>query len=199
METRDSLLEFWFGNDADDAAAAKAQASLWWAKHAQTDAAIRQRFQPLVSAAAAGSLDGWRSSARGQLALILLTDQLPRNIYRDTPLAFEFDGLARTYSLQGLANGSERELRPIERVFFYLPLEHSESPDDQKRSVRLFRELAGEVPPMHKPVFDGFVDYALRHQAIIERFGRFPHRNRILGRPSTSEEIAFLQEPGSSF
>jgi uncharacterized protein (DUF924 family) len=199
METRDSLLEFWFGNDPDDAVVAKAQASIWWAKDRQTDAAIRQRFQPLVAAAAGGNLDDWRSSGRGQLALILLTDQLPRNIYRDTPGAFQFDGLARTLSLQGLANGSDRELRPIERVFFYLPLEHSESLEDQKRSVQLFRALAGEVPPIQRGIFDGFVDYALRHQAIIERFGRFPHRNMILGRPSTPEEIAFLQEPQSSF
>lgn len=199
METPESLLEFWFGSKADDAATAKDRASLWWSKNPQADALIRERFAALVIGAEAGELGDWRSTIRGRLALILLTDQFPRNIYRDTPDAFRFDGIARSLSLQGLANRSERELRPLERVFFYLPLEHSENLDDQNRSVQLFRELAGEVPPVHRTPFEGYVDYAIRHHAVIERFGRFPHRNRILARPSTPEEIEFLRQPNSSF
>src|SRR5262249_54362454 len=146
-----------------------------------------------------GHLDGWLSSALGHLALIILTDQFPRNIYRGSPRAFEFDHLARAWCIDGLKEGIDRKLRPVERVFFYLPLEHSEDLNDQSLCVSLFYDLAGAVSPELKRPFSNFVDFALRHQAIIERFGRFPHRNAILGRESTSEEIQFLRQPDSSF
>jgi uncharacterized protein (DUF924 family) len=199
VEDTDSILAFWFGRDANDASVAKAQSSLWWSKKPETDQEIRRRFGTLVLEAESGELDGWQSSIEGRLALILLTDQFPRNIYRDTPAAFRFDGIARRLCLEALASRSEKNLRPIHRVFFYLPLEHSEKLEHQNRSVELFRELAAGVSDDLKPTFGGFVDYALRHQAIIERFGRFPHRNSILGRSSTAEEIEFLKQPGSSF
>ena len=120
-------------------------------------------------------------------------------MYRDTAQAFAYDGLARTWCTEGLAIGIDQELRPIERVFFYLPLEHAESLEDQDRCVALFERLLQDVPPGQRPVFEGFYDFALRHRVIIERFGRYPHRNAILGRPSSPEEAAFLQEKGSSF
>ena len=135
----------------------------------------------------------------GRLALVLLTDQFPRSIYRGTPAAFAFDAIARSLCLESLADGSDRALRPIERVFLYLPFEHSESLTDQDRAVELFRALAADVEPRLTPPFEDYLDYALRHRAIVERFGRFPHRNAILARPSTPAEIAFLEEPGSSF
>jgi len=131
--------------------------------------------------------------------LILLLDQLPRAIRRDTPEAFEQDDAARKMATQGLESGADRLLRPIERLFFYLPFEHSEDLEDQDRSVELFRELALSVPEQQHPTFAAYVDYAKRHREVIARFGRFPHRNRILGRDSTDEEIAFLEQPGSSF
>jgi uncharacterized protein (DUF924 family) len=133
------------------------------------------------------------------LALILLLDQLPRAIHRDTAAAFAQDAKARRVAGQGLDSGADRLLRPIERLFFYLPFEHSEVLDDQDRSVELFRELLLEVPPSHRETFAGFVDYAVRHRDVIKQFGRFPHRNVILGRESTPEEKAFLEQPGSSF
>jgi uncharacterized protein (DUF924 family) len=199
VEDTATILEYWFGRDANDAAVAKARASLWWSKQPETDEEIRRRFGALVLAAESGNLDDWRSSIEGRLALILLTDQFPRNIYRGTPAAFRFDGIARRLCLEALASRAEKNLRPVHRLFFYLPLEHSENLEHQNRSVALFRELAAGVSDDLKPTFEGFVDYALRHRVIIERFGRFPHRNSILGRVSTPEEIEFLKQPGSSF
>ena len=131
--------------------------------------------------------------------MIILADQFSRNMYRDTPRAFENDALALSWCKGGLESGVDRELRPIERVFLYMPLEHSESVEDQHRSVTMFTELAQSVPAQQRKLFDGYIDYAVRHRDIVQRFGRFPHRNAILGRESTEEEVAFLQQPGSSF
>lgn len=195
----DDVLEFWFGTHAGDAATAQAQKKLWWAKDAVVDAGIRERYGTLVAAAAAGAHREWAREPRGRLALILLFDQFPRNIYRDTPQAYAHDALALRLALDGIAAGADRQLRAIERVFLYLPLEHAESVAMQERSVELFTALAASVPEADRPVFAGYLDYALRHRDVVRRFGRFPHRNRILGRASTPEEIEFLKQPGSSF
>jgi len=120
-------------------------------------------------------------------------------MYRNTPAAFAHDALARKWCKEGLRIGAQDALRPIERVFFYLPLEHAESVEDQELSVALYRELVSAAGPEGAEVFGGFLDYAVRHRDVIVRFGRFPHRNRILGRASTAEEIEFLKQPGSSF
>ncbi len=201
-ETPQTIAEFWFGPDAGnaaDAAVAERQAALWWRKDPETDNAIRRRFEDVITEAAMGALDAWAQTPSGRLALILLTDQFPRNICRDTKAAFGHDLLALAWCKEGLTRGDDERLRPIERVFFYLPLEHSESPQDQERSVALYRALSAGVPPSQRAVFDGFLDFALRHRDIVERFGRFPHRNRLLGRASSPQELAFLEEPGSSF
>jgi uncharacterized protein (DUF924 family) len=163
------------------------------------DQQIRQRFEGWIVKAANGNLDSWRLTPRGQLALIVLTDQFPRNIYRNSAQAFAYDSLARAWCKNGLADGSHETLRAIERVFFYLPLEHSESLADQDRAIDLYRALLDCVPPQHKPKFEGFLDFAIRHREIIRRFGRFPHRNRMLGRESTAAELIFLSQPSSSF
>jgi uncharacterized protein (DUF924 family) len=198
-DKKNELLQFWFGDDSDDAAVAKIQAELWWGHRQETDELLQARFGGAASAAATELLDHWVGSPRGRLALILLLDQLPRAIHRDTSAAFAQDAKARKVAGQGLESGADRLLRPIERLFFYLPFEHSEGLDDQDRSVELFRELLLEVPRSHRETFAGFVDYAVRHRDVIKRFGRFPHRNVILGRESTPEEKAFLEQPGSSF
>lgn len=202
MANIETILEFWFGEDSDnldDSTIAGRQSGLWWGKSEATDAEIRRRFEPQVQAAGAGKLDEWKTSPAGGLGLIVLLDQFPRNIYRDTPAMFEFDDRARALSVEGLETGMDARLRLIERVFFYLPLEHSESIDDQARCVDLMRGLAREAPDDQKKVFEGFVGYAEAHRRIIDRFGRFPHRNAILGRDSSAEEIEFLKQPGSSF
>lgn len=202
METQESIKEFWFGQhpaDTADAVIAAAQAKLWWAKDEAQDALITQRFAATTLAASDGRLDDWRASAGGRLALILLCDQFPRNMYRNTPQAFAFDGLALQIAGDGLARQQDRHLRMIQRVFFYLPLEHSESLEDQDRAVLLFGALVREAAPDQQAVFQGFLNFAERHREVIARFGRFPHRNAILGRASTPEELQFLTQPGSSF
>jgi uncharacterized protein (DUF924 family) len=195
----ESVLHFWFGSNPDDAAVSAEKTKLWWSKDPALDAECNTRFGDLVDLAGAGRLTGWTSTGRGRLALILLTDQFPRNIHRGTPRAFDFDPAARRYCLDGLGTGADRELRLIERVFFYLPLEHSESREHQERCVALFGDLVASSPPAQTPMFEDFRRYAELHRDIIERFGRFPHRNALLGRASTPEEIAFLATPGSSF
>ncbi len=200
METiRDELFGFWFGSSNDDAEVGESQSSLWWASNAETDDLLGARFGQAAAAAAAGTLDHWSGSPRGRLALILLLDQLPRVIHRGTPGAFAQDAKARRVAGKGLASGADHLLRPIERVFFFLPFEHSEDAADQQRSVELFRGLAAEVPETWKKLFDTYVDFAVRHREIVDRFGRFPHRNAILGRESTPEETEFLKQPGSAF
>lgn len=199
MENPASIIEFWFGLDADDKLTADRQAKLWWSKNEMLDAAMRERFGPWLDKAAASRLDDWAESAAGRLALILLTDQFPRNIHRGTPQSFAYDALARAWCKEGLREGVHTTLRPIERVFFYLPLEHSESLADQEQAVALFAELLDGAPAAHRETFQNFYDFAVRHQEVIRRFGRFPHRNSILGRVSTAEEAAFLQQKGSSF
>jgi uncharacterized protein (DUF924 family) len=195
----DTLLSYWFGAAAGDADTAHAQRRLWWGKDASTDADIRNRFGSLMVEAAAGRHQDWLETPRGRLALIILFDQVPRNIHRDTPQAFAHDPLALRLSLDGLEIRADQALRPIERVFFYLPLEHAESPELQERSVALFAALAAGVPEADRDIFAGYLDYAQRHREVVARFGRFPHRNRILGRASTPEEAEFLKLPGSSF
>lgn len=199
METVDSILQFWFGSASGDADVAREQSTLWWKKSTETDARIRDRFAGILEDVVNGRRDEWLADARGHLAMIITTDQFPRNIYRETPRAFASDHVALRLCKQGLDGGIDRLLRPIERVFFYLPLEHSESLDDQDQSVALFTALADGVAQDQREPFTGFVGYAVRHREVIERFGRFPHRNAILGRASSEEEEAFLKQPGSSF
>ena len=200
MQPWQPLLDLWFGDEADDVLRATRQAPLWWGKSSETDALLVSRFGELARAAAEGSLAHWADAPSGRLALILLLDQLPRNIHRGTPAAFAQDPLARDLCLKGLSIGADKSLSPLARVFFYLPLEHAESREQQARSVALFEALATEqAGTSAQATFAGFADFARRHQVIIERFGRFPHRNDILGRTSTPEEAAFLQQPGSGF
>jgi uncharacterized protein (DUF924 family) len=199
METANTIREFWFGLNPDDQIVAQTQSKLWWNKNPDVDAQIRNRFEPDVVKAANRELDDWLETPQDRLALIILTDQFPRNIYRNTSQAFAFDSLARSWCKAGIQNGSHELLRPIERIFCYLPLEHSESIEDQELSVALVRSLANSVEPNYRSTFESFIGFAIRHRDIIARFGRFPHRNQILGRESSPAELAFLQEPGSSF
>lgn len=174
------LLRFWF---------VTAGRERWFATDAAFDREIEARFAGLVPEAAAGRLDAWRGDARGALALCLILDQLPRNLWRGTARAFATDAQALQVARDAIAAGFDHGLPPEERLFFYLPFEHSEAMADQDRSVELAANL-GDAE---------WLDYAHRHRAVIRRFGRFPHRNTALGRESTPAELAFLKEPGSSF
>ncbi len=199
METPGTICEFWFGQHQDEAELIARQSALWWSKRDDVDSGIRVRFEPLLDRASAGELDGWRATPQGRLAFVLLTDQFPRNMFRSTPRAFAFDPLARAWARDAIDQGVDRRLRAIERVFLYMPLEHSESLDDQTEAVRLVGALTDGVGPQLRPDFERFLDFARRHREIIARYGRFPHRNAILGRESDAAEIDFLQRPGSSF
>ena len=199
MIDSETILTYWFGANPDQAVLAKDRAALWWSKNNEVDREIRQRFESSVQLAGDGRLNSWLIEPRGRLALIILTDQLPRNIYRDSPQAFAFDTRALEWSLDGIESSVDRWLRPIERVFFYLPLEHSERLEDQERSVAMFRELLPSVDPDQQEIFESYLNFAILHRDVVARFGRFPHRNRILGRTSTPEELYFLSQPGSSF
>ncbi|TFV96564.1 DUF924 domain-containing protein [Oxalobacteraceae bacterium OM1] len=201
-ETPATIHAFWFGPhvaELDDAAIAHRQTALWWRKNPAVDAAMRTRFAGCIEQAAAGALDGWTATPQGCLALVLLMDQFTRNVHRDTPAAFACDAQARAWVRAALDAREDTLLRPIERVFLYLPFEHAEDMADQGRAVALFTALHDGVPPAQREPFKGFLDYALKHRTVIARFGRFPHRNAILGRTSTEEEIAFLAQPGSRF
>lgn len=199
MTTPSAVLDFWFGMHESIAETAVRQSKLWWGKDSSTDRMIRERWEPDLRLAEEGRLNAWAGTAEGCLALILLTDQFPRSMYRGSPAAFGFDLIALARCKHGLEMGMDRALGPLHKVFFYLPLEHSELLADQQRSVMLFERLATDTPTQLRALFADYLDYARRHHQIILRFSRFPHRNGILGRPSTREEEEFLSQPGSSF
>jgi len=187
-----AVLDFWFGAEhAPEFGTLRAE---WFRKDPAFDAAIASRFGALVERALRGELAEWDAHPAGALARILLLDQFTRNLYRDTARAFAGDALALKAARTLVAAGQDTALRPEQRVFAYLPFEHSEDRAMQEESVRLFTRLAAEAPALA-----GYLDYAHRHHAVVARFGRFPHRNEALDRVSTAEELAFLQEPGSRF
>ncbi|MFC5473405.1 DUF924 family protein [Paraherbaspirillum soli] len=196
MEEILGIRQFWFGDDPDDERTDKRQAGLWWSKDAGVDRQIRQQFENTLLAVERGDLSHWDESPEGLSALILLTDQFSRNMYRGTARAFAFDALALAFCRLAIEREFDLAMRPIERVFMHMPLVHSESLADQQQAVQLARAL---TTPGQQNCFTGFLDFAIQHHDIIARFGRYPHRNLILGRPSSAEELAFLQQPGSSF
>ena len=199
MNRVDEVLEFWFGTSADQNVVAKSHEALWWSSSPEMDREIDTRFAGQRRDAISGALAGWLDTPRGRLASIILIDQFSRNLFRGTPEAFAHDALSLKWCQEGIASGADRSLRPIERTFFYLPLEHSEQRADQAESVRQYEGLAIEVPAELKELFDYYAGFAHAHRKVIDRFDRFPHRNVILGRESTAEEIEFLNQPGSSF
>lgn len=199
MESPETICEYWFGSSDNDLEVAKQHSKQWWSKNVEVDAEIKTRFASYLPRVVNGELDQWQESALGTLALILLTDQFPRNMFRGAAQAFAYDAIARNLCKQGLKKDIDQKLRPIQRVFFYIPLEHSESLADQEQCLQLFRQLANSAEPALQPTLTDYIDFAIRHRDIIERFGRFPHRNALLDRESTPAELAFLETPGSSF
>lgn len=198
-ESAVELLEHWFGQAGDGWTISADRIELWFGRSDETDADLRRRFGRLHERASAGELSSWEADPRSKLALLLLFDQLSRNLHRGTPDAFANDPRALGLAREMIDRGEDRELRPIERPFVYLPLEHAEDLEAQHRAVEAFRALRDEAPEAARAGYETLLDYAERHLVVIERFGRFPHRNAILGRESTTEEEAFLLEPGSSF
>jgi uncharacterized protein (DUF924 family) len=184
------VLEFWFGAPGNPEYGKPRP--LWFTKSEATDQLVRQRFADTVEAALNGKIDDWAATPRGALASILVLDQFTRNIFRDSPRAFAGDPQALRLASNLVDRNDDRLFSPIERWFAYLPFEHSEFLNDQIESVRLYSQLA-------KDGLDEPLAWAVKHYDVIKRFGRFPHRNSILGRESTADEIEFLNEPGSRF
>lgn len=174
------VIEFWFNELTPEQ---------WWVKDDALDQTIKDRFESTLIEAKLRRLSDWRYQPRGRLAEIIVLDQFSRNIYRDTPQAFAADDFAQQLTLAAIEAGDDRSLTQQERLFIYMPLMHSEDPDMHEIAVQVFTALGLEAN----------LDYERRHKAIIDRFGRYPHRNAILGRESTPEEIEFLKLPGSSF
>lgn len=181
------VLAFWFG----DADVARPE---WFRKDPAFDERIRQRFGALIERALAGGIDDWAATPEGALARIVVLDQFPRNVCRDTPRAFAGDRLALAAAHALVEGGGDRRLPPRWRSFAYLPFEHAEDRAAQQTAVELFTALAAERQDLAD-----LLDWARRHQVVIDRFGRFPHRNRVLGRIDSAEEATFLLEPGSRF
>lgn len=186
--TPEDVLAFWFASAAPDQARPE-----WFRKSPDFDETIRQRFGATHAEALRGGLTDWETPLRARLALIIVLDQFSRNLHRDSALAFAGDARALALARRTVEEGSDRLLLPLERQFVYLPFEHAEDSAAQRESLRLFESLESF------PETRGIGEWARRHAVIIDRFGRFPHRNAALGRPSTPEETAFLTEPGSSF
>ena len=195
----ENVLGFWFGPAGSATEIGGRQRKLWFGKSAANDQAVTVQFANTLIAAAAGQLDHWSGTPHGRLALAIVLDQFPHHIHRDQPQAFATDPQAQALCLAALAAGEDQQLAPIERVFLYLPLEHAESNAMQNQSVLLFEKLAHEAAVNERALFDNFLDYARKHRDVVACFGRFPHRNAILGRPSTDDELAFLKQPGSRF
>lgn len=193
------VLDFWFGSPGSAAGIAARQRTLWFAKSEAYDRAVREQFSDTLMAATAGELDYWAHTPSGRLALIIVFDQFPHHIHRGRPQAFATDQRALALALEALAAHEETQLTPIERVFLYLPLEHAESNDLQTLSVSLYEKLAADAADSERAVFADFLKYARSHRDVVARFGRYPHRNAILGRPSTPDETEFLKQPGSRF
>ena len=174
------VLAFWFD---------EIEPEKWWKKDEDFDALLVERFSDLHARARQCELFGWRQTAPGRLAEIIILDQFSRNMFRDTPLAFANDALALALSQEAIGCGADQLLTAMQRSFLYMPFMHSESIEIHKTAVELYR----------KNGIGNSLEFEQRHRAIIERFGRYPHRNEILGRQSTAEEIEFLQQPGSNF
>ncbi|WP_026604229.1 DUF924 family protein [Methylomonas sp. 11b] len=180
MTNYQAILKFWFEETAP---------KLWWSANPDFDKTIAHRFEATLQQAVKGELFAWRQEPKGRLAEVIVIDQFSRNIYRNTPLAFAHDALALVLAQEAIAVSADLSLSPIERSFLYLPFMHSESKTIHVWAEKLYRE-------------NGLADnyqFELKHKAIVDRFGRYPHRNPILGRTSTAEELEFLKQPGSSF
>lgn len=197
MATPDEIISFWFDHPEVKKGG---HAPMWWKKDPEVDAEIQQRFEDDVEKAKAGGYDDWVGTPEGVLALVLLLDQFTRNIYRDSPEAFSGDELALRVSRSAVEQNLDLELPLLQRAFLYMPLEHAEDDAAQEESIAAFKRLVADAADTpYAEAAEGFLEFAHSHKVIIDHYGRYPHRNEILGRESTPEEIEFLKQPNSSF
>jgi len=202
MDEALEVRRFWFGRLPLKPEGVPARLALWFGnaeEEQRADELVRSRFGGLVERAAAGGLATWADSPRRRLSLILLLDQFPRHVYRGTERAFATDREALALTLSGMQSAADAALTPVERIFFYMPLQHAELRDAQEESVTAYRRLLNEAPEELKAMFASSLEYAQLHRSIVARFGRFPHRNRVLGRANTAEEEEYLRGGGQTF
>lgn len=199
MTLSDEILSFWFADSLNSAAAVRERNRVWYGSNPDFDDEIRTRFEPTLERAAAGELDGWRGEPRSALAFTIVLDQFPRNLYRGSARAFELDPLAVEVCVHSLENGHVAKLHPVEAVFALLPLEHSEDLALQRRCLEEQSVLLARAPAELEKVLSGTREYAQQHFDVVERFGRFPHRNAVLGRESTKAELEYLGSGGATF
>ncbi|MCA9603709.1 MAG: DUF924 family protein [Polyangiales bacterium] len=197
--TPKDVLAYWFGALDGPLDFPKDKNALWWSGGASIDAEIRERFGSLVEQALVGGLTEWEAAPNTRLALVLVLDQFTRSIGRGTPRAFAGDARAQKLVLGAIEQGLDEDLRPIERAFLYMPLMHAEDRTLAKKSLEMFAEVSRVVAKAGVEGYPDFVEHAIGHAKIVERFGRYPHRNRILGRDSTPEEQAYLADGAPSF
>lgn len=195
----DAILSFWFKEHELSAPQIDRRMDIWFGEDSVFDHECKKEFANDVAKASAGELDHWAHQPHGRLALILLLDQFRRNIYRNTVKAFEKDRVALKLCVEGAMQKKDKGLLPIERAFFYMPLQHAESRKVQAKSVELYNRLAQAVSPTYRETFATIAQFAELHRDIIERFGRFPHRNKLLGRENTPEEDEFLASENPDF
>jgi len=188
----DRVLEFWFREKTMSAPHIDARMDVWFGTDPVFDLEIEKTFGNDMELAANGKLEHWTHSGKGRLALILLLDQFRRNVYRNTADAFSCDKTALKLCVEGAMKKMDKELTAIERVFFYMPLQHAESLRVQQKSADIYNRLAQAVSPTYRETFETVAQFAELHRDIIERFGRFPHRNQLLGRENTAEEEDYL-------
>jgi uncharacterized protein (DUF924 family) len=204
MHSANEVLEFWFGRGPWDAARLAERSAFWFggdgpAAVAARDTGIRDRLEPMLERAARGEFASWAASPRRRLALIILFDQVPRNAYRGTAAAFAFDREALALTVEGLQLAADAALEPLERLFFYLPLEHAESIEAQEAAVAALDRLTAEVPAELRDFCANSAQFARQHRDIIAKFGRFPYRNAVLGRQGTAAELEWLAAAGERF
>lgn len=200
MDEARAVRDYWFGARTLTPEALEQRMEFWFGPEGKRqDEEIRSRFGATLERAAAGKLDSWADGPRGLLSLVILLDQFPRNMFRGTARAFAYDAAALALTLSGMQSAADGALDFAERLFFYMPLQHAESLDAQDESVAAFRRLLAEVPAELHAIFADALHFAEKHRAVIERFGRFPHRNVLLGRPGTPAEAAWLAEGAASF
>jgi uncharacterized protein (DUF924 family) len=193
------VLEFWFGPMSSDGTADPVHSMRWWSKNPDFDREVRKHFGDVHQAALRGDKDGWLESPRGRLALVLVLDQFSRNMFRGDPKSFDGDARALKVALEGIDRGDDKLLGPDERTFLYMPLMHSEDPVIQERSIALFTALAEELSGDARKSAENTLEFAKKHREVVLMFGRFPHRNAVLGRTTTADEMAFIVHEDSPF
>ncbi|MCB1827754.1 MAG: DUF924 domain-containing protein [Coxiellaceae bacterium] len=193
-EKIEDILSFWFGHVEETIVPSENRARIWFGESVEIDAEIKSRFSEVYDAALMGECDSWMETGRGQLALIILLDQFSRHIFRNTPKAYEQDERALAICVDGIKRELDHDLSLIERVFFYFPFLHSEKLEYQEQSIHAYQTLSELAFAETRVIYDSFLKFANHHYTLVQRFGRFPQRNKVLGRMSTPEESAYLKE-----